>query len=204
MPQKKKKQPIERKKKTNLKSEMRNGIKRNVIFSEKELEVMRKEYLQGTSRQNICKKYNLNYKQLDNLIRYNSWSTDRKEISGNLRVVSDLQILTNLADAIAKINIEATKYLEIYHERMTDPKINNLELSILSKSRFTHIKELLRSLSVPDTIRTEPNNSEEKTQVNIQIVTGVGEAPGTVEKLLKNEQVGVKKTTTRNQIQEDS
>ncbi|AGS80595.1 hypothetical protein [Leptospira noguchii] len=202
MPQKKKKQPIERKNKTNLKSEMRNGIKRNVIFSEKELEVMRKEYLQGTSRQNICKKYNLNYKQLDNLIRYNSWSTDRKEISGNLRVVSDLQILTNLADAIAKINIEATKYLEIYHERMTDPKINNLELSILSKSRFTHIKELLRSLSVPDTIRTEPNNSEEKTQVNIQIVTGVGEAPGTVEKLLKNEQVGVKKTTTRNQIHE--
>nr|WP_242602916.1 hypothetical protein [Leptospira noguchii] len=181
---------------------MRNGIKRNVIFSEKELEVMRKEYLQGTSRQNICKKYNLNYKQLDNLIRYNSWSTDRKEISGNLRVVSDLQILTNLADAIAKINIEATKYLEIYHERMTDPKINNLELSILSKSRFTHIKELLRSLSVPDTIRTEPNNSEEKTQVNIQIVTGVGEAPGTVEKLLSKEQVGVKKTTTRNQIHE--
>ncbi|AXR66583.1 hypothetical protein [Leptospira mayottensis] len=204
MPKIKKKAKKEPAKNGKLRIKKRSGVKKNVIFSEKELEILRKEYLQGTSRESICRKYGLGYKQLDNLIRYNSWNTDRKEISGNLRVVSDLQILTNLADAITKINMEATKYLEIYKSRMTNPKTSNLELSILSKSRYTHIKELLRSLSVPDTIRTEQNNSEEKNQVNIQIVTGVGETPGTVEKLLGKDHVGVKKTTTRNQIQEDT
>ncbi|WP_039940139.1 hypothetical protein [Leptospira noguchii] len=187
-----------------IKSKRKYGVKKNEILSEIELECLRKSYLQGTKREEICKYYGLTYKQLDNIIEYNRWNLERKEITENLRENSDLQILTNLADAIAKINIEATQYLEIYNKRMTNPKIKNIELSLLSKSRFTHIKELLRSLSVPDTIRTEQNNSEEKTQVNIQIVTGVGERPGTLEKLLKNEQVGVKKTTTRNQIQEDS
>nr|WP_229266338.1 MULTISPECIES: hypothetical protein [Leptospira] len=156
------------------------------------------EYLQGIRREKICKNYGLTYKQLDNIIEYNSWNLEKKEISGNLKVATDLQILTNLADAIAKINLEATKYLEIYNERMINPKTTNLELSILTKSRYTHIKELLRSLSVPDTIRTEQNHSEEKNQVIIQIVTGVGETPGTSEKLLEQDRVGVKETTTRN------
>lgn len=131
-------------------------------MSDIELANLRIEYIQGIRREKICKKYKITYKQLDNIIEYNGWNFERKEILENLKKAYDLQILTNLADAIAKINLEATKYLEIYKERMTNPKTSNLELSILSKSRYTHIKELLRSLSVPDTIRTEQNNSEEK------------------------------------------
>ncbi|EMO66431.1 hypothetical protein LEP1GSC132_2510 [Leptospira kirschneri str. 200803703] len=191
-------------KKEILKSKKRNGVKKTESLSDIELANLRIEYIQGIRREKICKKYKITYKQLDNIIEYNGWNFERKEILENLKKAYDLQILTNLADAIAKINLEATKYLEIYKERMTNPKTSNLELSILSKSRYTHIKELLRSLSVPDTIRTEQNNSEEKNQVNIQIVTGVGETPGTIEKLLNQDPVGVKKTTTRNQIQKES
>ncbi|EMJ34093.1 hypothetical protein LEP1GSC079_5192 [Leptospira interrogans str. FPW1039] len=190
--------PKIRKKTKKEPTKKRSGVKKNVILSDIELERLRMEYLQGIRREKICKNYGLTYKQLDNIIEYNSWNLEKKEISGNLKVATDLQILTNLADAIAKINLEATKYLEIYNERMINPKTTNLELSILTKSRYTHIKELLRSLSVPDTIRTEQNHSEEKNQVIIQIVTGVGETPGTSEKLLEQDQVGVKETTTRN------
>lgn len=190
--------PKIRKKTKKEPTKKRSGVKKNVILSDIELERLRMEYLQGIRREKICKNYGLTYKQLDNIIEYNSWNLEKKEISGNLKVATDLQILTNLADAIAKINLEATKYLEIYKERMTNPKTTNLELSLLSKSRYTHIKELLRSLSVPDTIRTEQNHSEEKNQVIIQIVTGVGETPGTSEKLLEQDRVGVKETTTRN------
>ncbi|KGE21901.1 hypothetical protein [Leptospira interrogans] len=190
--------PKIRKKTKKEPTKKRSGVKKNVILSDIELERLRMEYLQGIRREKICKNYGLTYKQLDNIIEYNSWNLEKKEISGNLKVATDLQILTNLADAIAKINLEATKYLEIYKERMTNPKTTNLELSILTKSRYTHIKELLRSLSVPDTIRTEQNHSEEKNQVIIQIVTGVGETPGTSEKLLEQDRVGVKETTTRN------
>ncbi|WP_061239715.1 hypothetical protein [Leptospira interrogans] len=190
--------PKIRKKTKKEPTKKRSGVKKNVILSDIELERLRMEYLQGIRREKICKNYGLTYKQLDNIIEYNSWNLEKKEISGNLKVATDLQILTNLADAIAKINLEATKYLEIYNERMINPKTTNLELSILSKSRYTHIKELLRSLSVPDTIRTEQNHSEEKNQVIIQIVTGVGETPGTSEKLLEQDRVGVKETTTRN------
>nr|WP_017850608.1 hypothetical protein [Leptospira interrogans] len=190
--------PKIRKKTKKEPTKKRSGVKKNVILSDIELERLRMEYLQGIRREKICKNYGLTYKQLDNIIEYNSWNLEKKEISGNLKVATDLQILTNLADAIAKINFEATKYLEIYKERMTNPNTTNLELSLLSKSRYTHIKELLRSLSVPDTIRTEQNHSEEKNQVIIQIVTGVGETPGTSEKLLEQDRVGVKETTTRN------
>ncbi|EKR56204.1 hypothetical protein FH593_21185 (plasmid) [Leptospira interrogans] len=190
--------PKIRKKTKKEPTKKRSGVKKNVILSDIELERLRMEYLQGIRREKICKNYGLTYKQLDNIIEYNSWNLEKKEISGNLKVATDLQILTNLADAIAKINLEATKYLEIYNERMINPKTTNLELSILTKSRYTHIKELLRSLSVPDTIRTEQNHSEEKNQVIIQIVTGVGETPGTSEKLLEQDRVGVKETTTRN------
>ncbi|EMN97638.1 hypothetical protein LEP1GSC112_0109, partial [Leptospira interrogans serovar Pomona str. UT364] len=108
--------PKIRKKTKKEPTKKRSGVKKNVILSDIELERLRMEYLQGIRREKICKNYGLTYKQLDNIIEYNSWNLEKKEISGNLKVATDLQILTNLADAIAKINLEATKYLEIYNE----------------------------------------------------------------------------------------
>ncbi|EQA55401.1 hypothetical protein LEP1GSC052_0008 [Leptospira kmetyi serovar Malaysia str. Bejo-Iso9] len=101
------------------------------------------------------------------------------------------------------MNEESVIFLDFLKSRILDEEVSNLDLSFLFKSRNTVIKELLRSLGQPDTIRNESGNSEERSQVNIQIVTGVGERPGAIEKLIGGKQVVVEEISSKDRSEEN-
>ncbi|WP_232424452.1 hypothetical protein [Leptospira alstonii] len=94
------------------------------------------------------------------------------------------------------MNTEATLYLNLFKEKILDPNTTNLELSVLIKARNILVKELLRSLGLTDTIHQNSSLEEVESQVTIQIVTGVGEKPGSVEKLIGGRVMGGEKETT--------
>ncbi|WP_010572180.1 hypothetical protein [Leptospira kmetyi] len=173
------------------------------VLSDKTKEEIRIYFLRGVSREEICEKFGLTYKKLDNLIQGNNWNEHRKEISGKLRKELEGKIVTDLTQTLARLNEESVIFLDFLKSRILDEEVSNLDLSFLFKSRNTVIKELLRSLGQPDTIRNESGNSEERSQVNIQIVTGVGERPGAIEKLIGGKQVVVEEISSKDRSEEN-
>lgn len=165
-------------------------------LSKKDQQKIRFAYLQGSSREEICRKYKIDYKQLDNLIHRNGWKEDFEEIEGKVREKTALSIISNASSTLARMNTEATELLDLIKKRIYDPEISNEDLSYLIKSRNTLLRELLRSLGLPDTIRKESGSPDEKSQFNLQIITGVGELPGSVEKLIGGNAIGVGKEET--------
>ncbi|WP_016760536.1 hypothetical protein [Leptospira weilii] len=153
-------------------------------LSEEKIELIRCEYLRGQKREDICRKFKISYKTLDNFVQRRAWTKDREEIVGNLREEFAVQILTDKVTALARLNQEATEYLDLLREKLYDFETSNVEISLLLKSRNLLTRELLRSLGLPESIRQESGNGDEKATVNIQIVSGVGEKPGTIEKLI--------------------
>ncbi|WP_246846763.1 hypothetical protein [Leptospira barantonii] len=106
-----------------------------------------------------------------------------------------VQIVTDKVAALARLNKEATEYLNLLYEKLFDPETTNVEISLLLKSRNLLTRELLRSLGMPDTIRQDSSIEGEKNTVNIQIVTGVGERPGTIEKMIGGKVIAEKDET---------
>ncbi|WP_229267007.1 hypothetical protein [Leptospira sp. mild_001] len=152
--------------------------------SEANIELIRCEYVRGQKREDICRKFNISYKTLDNFIQKKGWTKHREEIVGKWREEFAVQIVTDKVAALARLNQEATELLDLLQEKLFDQKTSNVELSLLLKSRNLITRELLRSLCLPETIRQESSSGEENSQINIQIVSGVGEKPGTIEKLI--------------------
>ncbi|RHX83262.1 hypothetical protein DLM78_22420 [Leptospira stimsonii] len=165
-------------------------------LSKKDQLKIRFAYLQGSSREEICQKYKIEYKQLDNLIHRNGWKDDFEEIEGKVREKTALSIISNASTTLARMNTEATELLDLIKKRIYDPELSNEDLSYLIKSRNTLLRELLRSLGLPDTIRNESGSPEDKSQFNLQIITGVGELPGSIEKLIGGKAIGVGKEET--------
>ncbi|MCG6195638.1 hypothetical protein LFX25_20555 [Leptospira sp. FAT2] len=173
------------------------------VLSEETKEEIRLLFLRGTSREEICKRFKLTYKKLDNLIQGNGWNLDRKEFSGNLRRELEGKIVTDLAQTLERIKEESVIFLDFLKNRILYEEASNSDLLSLFKSRNTVLKELFRSLGEPDTIRQDSGNSEEKSQVNIQVVLGVGERPGAVEKLLGGNRVVVEEISSKNRSEEN-
>ncbi|WP_036041873.1 hypothetical protein [Leptospira alstonii] len=187
-----------KKKKTIKKTDKEKEVKKkdSKSISLKEIEKIRMDFVQGTKRRLICNKYKIDYKTLDNLILRNSWKNEREEIRGKVRKKMDFKILTNSTNLLSRMNTEATLYLNLFKEKILDPNTTNLELSVLIKARNILVKELLRSLGLTDTIHQNSSLEEVESQVTIQIVTGVGEKPGSVEKLIGGRVMGGEKETT--------
>ncbi|TGM99720.1 hypothetical protein [Leptospira yasudae] len=201
---KKKTKPPPKKKTKSSGGRKTHSVKKGYdVLSEEIKEEIRVHYLRGVGRETICKKFKVSYKKLDNLIQVNNWNIERKEISGNLRKELNHIIIADLAQTLARINEEGIEFLDFLRTRILDEEVSNLDLSFLFKSRNTVIKELLRSLGQPETIRHDSANAEEKSQVNIQIVTGVGERPGAVEKLLGGNRVVVEEISSKNRSEEN-
>ncbi|RHX90273.1 hypothetical protein DLM76_20635 [Leptospira yasudae] len=201
---KKKTKPPPKKKTKSSGGRKTHSVKKGYdVLSEEIKEEIRVHYLRGVGRETICKKFKVSYKKLDNLIQVNDWNVERKEISGNLRKELRGKIVADLAQTLARLNEEAVEFMDFLRSRILDEEVSNLDLSFLFKSRNTIIKELLRSLGQPDTIRHESGNSEERSQVNIQIVTGVGERPGAVEKLIGGKRVVVEEISSKDRSEEN-
>ncbi|EMN89429.1 hypothetical protein [Leptospira weilii] len=157
-------------------------------------EKIRIAYIQGaTSREELCRKYNIDYKKLDNLIQRNGWNADREEIVGKVREKMEFSLISSTSTALARMNTESTELLDLIQKRIYDPEISNEDLAHLIKSRNTLLRELLRSLGLPDTIRNESGSPDEKSQFNIQIIAGVGELPGSIEKVIGGKTISVGK-----------
>ncbi|EMO47018.1 hypothetical protein LEP1GSC187_1021 [Leptospira santarosai str. ZUN179] len=110
-----------------------------------------------------------------------------------------VQIVTDKVAALARLNREATEYLDLLRKKLFDSTTSNVEISLLLKSRNLITRELLRSLGLVDTIRQDSPTGEEKSQVNIQIIQGVGEHPGVIEKLIGGRVMSVEETSSKDQ-----
>ncbi|MCG6170254.1 hypothetical protein [Leptospira sanjuanensis] len=152
-------------------------------LSSERIEEIRIDYVRGEKRETICRKFKISYKTLDNYIQRNGWTVVREEIRGKVREESELQIVTDKVAALARLNQEATEYLNLLRDKLYDSETTNVEISLLLKSRNLITRELLRSLGLPETIRQDSPEGE-KSQINIQIISGVGEKPGTIEKMI--------------------
>ncbi|TGM06001.1 hypothetical protein EHQ76_06965 [Leptospira barantonii] len=153
-------------------------------LSEEKIELVRCDYVRGAKREEICKKFKITYKTLDNFVQRRGWTKSREEIVGKVREEFTTQIVTDKVAALARINRESTEYLDLLYEKLFDPETTNVEIALLLKSRNVLTRELLRSLGLPDTIRQDSSVSGESSQINIQIIAGVGEKPGTIEKMI--------------------
>lgn len=165
-------------------NEARADVTVAVRLSPKTILKIRSAYLQGHSREELCRKFDLTYKKLDNLIQRHAWTADREEIAGKVRENLENAIITNATEALSRMNAEATALLDLFQKRIYDPEVSNEDLSFLIKSRNIVVRELLRSLGQPETIRNESGNPDEQNPFTIQIITGVGEKAGTVEKIV--------------------
>lgn len=187
-----------KKKKTIKKPDKKEEVKKKkaeFLSQQKKLKI-KADYIQGMKREELCNKYEITYRTLDNLIQRYKWKKEWKEIEGKVSEKLAFKILTNSTNLLSRMNTEATEYLNLFKEKILDPNTTNLELSVLIKARNILVKELLRSLGLPDTIRQDSSLEEVESQVTIQIVTGVGEKPGSVEKLIGGRVMGGEKETT--------
>ncbi|EKS06925.1 hypothetical protein [Leptospira santarosai] len=190
------------KKKSISKRPVKKFSKKNVptnAHSEERIELIRCEYVRGQKREDICKKFKITYKTLDNLVQRRGWTKVREEIVGKVREEFAVQIVTDKVAALARLNREATEYLDLLRKKLFDSTTSNVEISLLLKSRNLITRELLRSLGLVDTIRQDSPTGEEKSQVNIQIIQGVGEHPGVIEKLIGGRVMSVEETSSKDQ-----
>lgn len=73
-------------------------------LSKKEQLKIRFAYLQGYSKEEICQKYKIEFKQLDNLIHRSGWKDDFEEIEGKVREKTALSIISNASTTLARMN----------------------------------------------------------------------------------------------------
>ncbi|TGK41249.1 hypothetical protein [Leptospira andrefontaineae] len=178
-----------------------NKVKSKAL-NPKGLEKAKADYLKGFTREEICSRHNVTYKQLDHYIRTHKWNEKRRDITRKSEEKFAEIISDSKAQALAEMNEEAREIIfkcmiEFRNVANWQTKISTddngretitipyAQLAALGKLWRDAWNRRLRSLGEADSIKDVPEFQGESTRPILQVLTMVGISPAAVEKVIR-------------------
>ncbi|TGM87937.1 hypothetical protein [Leptospira licerasiae] len=179
-------------------------------LSPRKLDRIQADYLKGLSREEVCSRHGITYKQLDHYIRTQKWNVKRREITRKSEEKFADIVADSKAHALAEMNEEAreiiqrcmTEFRNVANwqtkistddngkETITIPYVQLAALGNLWRNAWNR---RLRSLGEADSIKDMPEYQGEATRPILQVLTMVGIRPDAVEKVIRAGQISDKK-----------